>query len=881
MIAESEITRVKTGADIVAVAANYGLTLKQKGKDHFAKCPFHADTDASLSVSQAKGVYHCFSCNAKGNVIQLVEKLAGVGFAEAFEIVAGKDLALARPVAAPNNTQTTATPKAIQPVAITEASFDETEREGLLKDAFEHMAKAFDTVPDGRKYLASRGLVALDCVEVGYCTADFGTKLGDKVRASLQAVGLLNNRGLPHFADCVVFPLRSAEGKLRGFYGRRTKGSGKHFFLPGRRDGVFAVRRNHEKLIIAESVLDAASLTEASLAEHGLIEASFADVLALHGVNGWTPAHREFVERFGYKHVYLVLDGDPAGHEAAGRLAMLLRDMGCKTHVVDLPEGEDPNSYLLNADAAKLEWLKNELNSLEAKPSGGLVLTEDAGHLVALGSTLKYTISGLNGQSLEHMKVTLRVQPVNDVAQFFIDTVDLYSARHRDRVAEGASQELGVDASLIASNIKDLIRLLEEYRIASLSVKEKKVELTEGERAEALASLRSPTLIDDLLRDFEACGAVGEEKGKLLGYVGTVSRLLDKPLGVLIISRSGAGKTTLQESFCDFVPPEDLKQYTRLSKQSLFYGNEDSLKHKVLAVEEEEGASDAKYSIRTLQSGQRLSTCTTRTDPKSGRMVSEEYTVEGPVFIAISTTNPDALDHETRNRFVVMTIDESMQQTADIHSKVRQSYTLEGQERKSRRDSVLARCRNMQRLLRPVKVVNPYAPVLQYDTDRLQMRREFTKYMTLIQSIALLHQHQRPMKQASFGEYVEVVPSDIALANDLARTFFLNSVDELAPHTRGFAEVLSQFVKQNGGVATFSRKEVRDYSGWSDWNVRKCLDQLEELEYVRRATGKQGTQVSYEFVSDALEDAPKLGTLTDPACLDELLTQWNASKGDL
>jgi len=871
MIAEAEITRVKTGADIVAVAANYGLTLQLKGKDHFAKCPFHEDTDASLSVSQAKGVYHCFSCNAKGNVIQLVEKLAGVGFAEAFEIVAGKDLALSRPVVASNNTQTITTPKAAQPTAPMEISFDEGEREGLLKDAFEHMVKALDTVPDGRKYLAARGLVAFEGVEVGYCTADFGAKLGDKIRASLQAVGLLNSRGTPHFADCVVFPLRSVEGKLRGFYGRRTKGSGKHFFLPGRRDGVFAVRRNHEKLIIAESVLDAASLAEKG----------FADVLALHGVNGWTPAHREFVERFGYKHVYLVLDGDPAGHEAAGRLAMLLRDMGCKTHVVDLPEGEDPNSYLLNADAAKLEWLKNELDSLEAKPSGGLVLSEDAGYLVALGSTLKYTISGLNGQSLEHMKVTLRVQPVNDATRFFIDTVDLYSARHRERVADGASQELNVDVSLITSNIKDFIRLLEEHRIASLSVKEKKVELTEGERAEALASLRSPTLIDDLLRDFEACGAVGEEKGKLLGYVGTVSRLLDKPLGVLIISRSGAGKTTLQESFCDFVPPEDLKQYTRLSKQSLFYGDEDSLKHKVLAVEEEEGASDAKYSIRTLQSGQRLSTCTTRTDPKSGRMVSEEYIVEGPVFIAISTTNPDALDHETRNRFVVMTIDESKQQTADIHRNARQSYTLEGQERRSRRDSVLARCRNMQRLLRPVKVVNSYAPVLQYDTDRLQMRREFTKYMTLIQSIALLHQHQRPMKQASFGEYVEVVPSDIALANDLARTFFLNSVDELAPHTRGFAEVLSQFIKQNGGVATFSRKEVRDYSGWSDWNVRKCLDQLEELEYVRRATGKQGTQVSYEFVADALEDAPKLGALTDPACLDELLAQWNATKGDL
>ena len=174
-----------------------------------------------------------------------------------------------------------------------------------------------------------------------------------------------------------------------------------------------------------------------------------------------------------------------------------------------------------------------------------------------------------------------------------------------------------------------------------------------------------------------------------------------------------------------------------------------------------------------------------------------------------------------------------------------------------------------------MQVVIPYPPVLEYAADRLQMRREFKKYMTLIQSIALLHQHQREVKVASFGEYVEVKPSDVSLANDLVRAFFPYSVDELAPHTRRFASELARYVESSGGVASFNRKEIRDFTGWSDWHVRKCLDQLEDLEYVRRCSGRQGAQVVYEFVADASQDAPRLGELTDPAELDSLLGKWN------
>ena len=145
-----------------------------------------------------------------------------------------------------------------------------------------------------------------------------------------------------------------------------------------------------------------------------------------------------------------------------------------------------------------------------------------------------------------------------------------------------------------------------------------------------------------------------------------VSRLLSDPLAILILSRSGAGKTRLQDAVCKFVPPESVIQYTRLTGKSLFYKEENSLKHNVLAIEEDEGMQEAMYSIKTLISSQKLSVAATRTDAKTGKLSVDEYTVYGPVVVMVSTTNPNGLTDEEKRRFLILTIDESREQTKSI-----------------------------------------------------------------------------------------------------------------------------------------------------------------------------------------------------------------------
>lgn len=874
MIPEAKIQEVKQSADILALFRSYGLKTEKRGRDWFTSCPFHDDDTPSLSIDPERNIYHCLGCGAKGNIYQLVEQMEGKTFPEAFEKVSG---ITGLSINTMGNPKTSSIPKP------TATKYTPEELQQTLTAAYEQMRHAFVVSPHAQFYMKEkRGIDnALD-LDLGFCLTEFGRKLDLDTRNRLITLGILNEKGRPHFASCVVFPLRTPEGQLVGLYGRKTNHTGlagrsnpkpgSHYFLPGPRDGVYGIHDGESTSVyITESVIDAISLNQLGI----------TSVLALHGVNGFTPAHEGWLKAKHIQTIYMLLDGDAPGREAAARLKEQLKQKGYMCNIYELPEGEDPNSFFLSgksgqtlAAGGKPLKQKRTLKDLKALPghptvipSQELTIIRKGDEYIINGDGRTYTVKGLTGFGFDRIRVTIKVTLNSDPSRFHIDSLDLYGARARGVFIDGIVKELGGEPESIHIEVKLLITLLEKERlaIAGGEPETKRPTMTPAEKEEALTALKDRALIKNLLKDFEACGMIGEEKAKLLCYIGTVSCLLENPLGILIISRSGAGKTALQDAVCSFVPEEALIKYTRLTGQALFYKDENSLKHKVLAIEEEEGMEQAVYAIRTLQSSQRLCVATTRSDPKTGKLKTDEYTVEGPVFIMIATTNPDSLDHETRNRFILMTIDETNEQTERILNARRYKYTLEGRMLARNARDILKKYHNMQRLLRPIKVVNPYAQVLEYPFDRLQMRREFDKYMTLINAIALLHQHQRPVKTADRGgrpfEYIEVSPEDIALANKLVLEFFPYSLDELAPHTRKFCHEIRKYIEANGGDVSFTRKQLRDFTGWSDWPVRQALEQLVELGYLSR-TGVNGTATLYKLLVDATEEGRKKIFLT-------------------
>src|SRR5690348_4693819 len=176
-------------------------------------------------------------------------------------------------------------------------------------------------------------------------------------------------------------------------------------------------------------------------------------------------------------------------------------------------------------------------------------------------------------------------------------------------------------------------------------------------------------------------------------------------------------------------PAEERVQYSAMTGQALFYLAETDLRHKVLAIVEESGAERASYALKLLQSEGELTIASTGKDPKTGKLVTHGYRVEGPVQIFLTTTAVE-VDEELVNRALVLTVDEDRDQTRAIHDAQRRRRTLDGRLAQAQRDHVLTLHQHAQRLLAPVAVVNPYAPQLTFSDAQTRTRRDHEKYLT-------------------------------------------------------------------------------------------------------------------------------------------------------
>ncbi len=500
----------------------------------------------------------------------------------------------------------------------------------------------------------------------------------------------------------------------------------------------------------------------------------------------------------------------------------------------------------------------------------------------------RYRVRGwTKNLSFDQMRVNVLASTAKGM---FVDTFDLYAAKHRRAFTLQAAVELGVQENTIKKDLGRVLLKLEELQDqhiqATLKPKETVIGMTDEERAEALRLLKTPDLLDRIGADFDV---VGETTNKLVGYLAAVSRKLDTPLAVIIQSSSAAGKTALMEAVLAFVPPEEQVKFSAMTGQSLYYMGESNLKHKILAIVEEEGAQRASYALKLLQSEGELRIASTGKDMSSGRLVTQEYRVEGPMMLFLTTT-AIKVDEELLNRCMVLTVDEDREQTRAIHQRQRQRQTLQGLLAAKDRQRTLAVHRNAQRLLRPLLVANPYAEMLTFLDDKTRTRRDHMKYLTLIRAITLLHQYQRPSRtvehQGREVEYIEVTLEDIEAANRLANEVLGRSVDDLPPQTRRLLGLIDGMVTagcQRRSVERpdyrFSRKDVRRHTGWGHTQLKVHLKRLEELEYLLVHRGGRGQSFVYELLYDApAEDGQKfLARLID---VDRLRRQQAGLDGD-
>lgn len=907
-IPDQEIERLKREVSLVRLAEGRGVVLKRHGADLHGCCPFHDDKTPSLVISPAKNLWHCLgACQAGGSAIDWVMKAEGVSFRHAVELL--REGVTSAPSA--RVVKQSSVPKLPAPVA------PDADDQALLNQVIGYYHDTLKQSPEALAYLDRRGIRSIEAIErfklgfanrtLGLRLPDSNRKLGAELRGRLERLGLVRESGHEHFNGSLVIPILDERGDVTGVYGRKITpnlrpGTPLHLYLPGPHRGVWNVEvlASSKEIILCEALIDALTFWCAG----------YRNVTTSYGVEGFTDDHLAAFKRHGTQRVLIAYDRDDAGERASGKLAEKLIAEGIECWRIQFPKGMDANDYACKVQPAEKSlalvirsavWLgkgaapsrapaqadsfSSSLAAEEATkekaenpPEPPPAIAEPAASPVAAapepeppceakGSDVmltcgdrRYRVRGLEKNlSYDLLKVNLLASRGEGL---HVDTLDLYSARHRATFVTQAASELKVTEDVVKADLGRLLLKLEALQEQTIqqALKPKSLapQMPADERERALALLRDPKLTERLLTDFEACGVVGERINKLVGYLAATSRKLASPLAVVVRSSSAAGKSSLMEAVLALIPPEERIKYSAMTGQALFYMGEANLKHKILAIAEEEGAARASYALKLLQSEGELMIASTGKDPATGNLITQEYRVEGPVMIFFTTT-ADALDDELLNRCLVLAVDEGREQTQAIHVRQREKRTLEGLIAREDREHLVKLHQNAQRLLRPLAVLNPYARALTFPDAATRLRRDHEKYLTLIDTIALLHQHQREIRTMTRRgraiEYIEVTLADIALANELAHEVLGRSLDELPPQTRRLLQLLDAWVSGETRAKQirradfhFSRRSLRDALAFGDTQLKVHLARLTEMEYL--LAHRAGAGFSYELAYD-------------------------------
>lgn len=912
-IPDQEIERLKSEVSVQRLAEARGVALKRHGADLHGCCPWHDDKTPSLVISPAKNLWHCLgACQAGGSVIDWVMKAEGVSFRHAVELLREGAPTLSSP--AMRIVKQSTVPRLPAPVA------PDADDQALLNQVIGYYHDTLKQCPEALAYLEKRGIRSEEAIErfrLGFANRTLGLRLpdsnrkaGEEIRTRLQRLGLMRESGHEHFNGSLVIPVLDAENNVTEVYGRKvtrdtklTRGTPLHLYLPGPHRGVWNAEAlaSSNEIILCEALIDALTFWCAG----------YRNVTAAYGVEGFTDDHLAAFRKHGTQRVLIAYDRDDAGERAAGKLAERLIAESIECWRIQFPKGMDANDYALKVQPTAKSlgvvirsavWLgqgaapsrapANSVSSLAASvaakektepsfESPAPAIAEPAlpaspvapapepeppcevkgSDVVLTFGDRRYRVRGLEKNlAYDLLKVNLLAARGEGL---HVDTLDLYSARARGAFVAQAATELKVTEDVLKADLGRLLLKLEalqdEAIQKALKPKEPAVaQMPAEEREAALALLRDPQLMSRLLADFEVCGLIGERINKLVGYLAATSRKLASPLAVVVRSSSAAGKSSLMDAVLALIPPEERIKYSAMTGQSLFYMGETSLKHKILAIAEEEGAHRASYALKLLQSEGELTIASTGKDPATGNLVTQEYRVEGPVMIFFTTT-ADTLDDELLNRCLVLAVDEGREQTQAIHRRQREKRTLAGLLAREDREHLVRLHQNAQRLLRPLSVLNPYAPGLSFPDSATRLRRAHEQYLTLIDTVALLHQHQREVKTTTrrgrLIEYVEVTLDDIALANELAHDVLGRSLDELPPQTRRLLQLLDGWVGEQTKAQQlrrcdfrFSRRAVRDALSVGDTQLKVHLARLTEMEYL--IAHRAGAGFTYELAYD-------------------------------
>jgi DNA primase catalytic core len=855
------IDEIKITHDLASYISSKGIKLKKNGKDFFGLCPFHKDSKPSLIVDPRKQLWNCLgacSSNGKsgGDIITFVMKYESCNFREAVA-----KLAPARPITIHPDIRRK-TPALLS----------------LVIDAYH---RSFLESRSAQEYISSRGIdpALIKQYKAGYVDGSLLERVANDSAdwQLLKELGIITESGNELMRGCIVFPLTAFNQFPVNLYGRSLS-KDLHLYLPGPRRGLFNWNqaKNFEEIIFTESIIDALSF----------IQCGYLNVLPIYGTNGLIQEHIDFVVRFRSKEIILALDTDEAGKLAAEIIAKKFEPMHVPTRAIELP-AKDANELLQREGVQRFKLivddvLKKEISSVlveipkQPEPYGQ-VLTD--GEMIFQIEDRNYNIKGIPKKTFNRLRIAIKLA-IGEAN--YLDSVDLLSARNRAAFAGRCASTFDLPKPILEKDLYFILDAIESYqKKTDQPEKPQKIELNELEKKEALHFLQSADLLDQITADMVVLGYVGEEANKKLGYLASISRFLEEPLSIVILSQSGSGKSYMAEMLEMLTPAEDLKMFSRLTPQALYYMEKDALAHKFVIIEERSGSAEADYSIRSLQSKKRLILAVPIKDPSTGKIQTTVFEIFGPTAF-LETTTSSRINYENSTRCFEMYLDESAAQTEKIHQIQRFAKTWKGRTLQLQRQTLLSKHHNAQRLLRKLMVVIPYAEAIEFPASWLRTRRDHQRFLNLIEVIAFLHQYQKELKSdpKTGTHYIEADLRDYEIACKLAAEILPETLSDMK---RPVAELLASIESYVEGQAKqqrlekhevgFIRRAIREETGLPNHRIKDLFHELEELEYLEVEKSARGGSFLYRLTDR--KNVNKLsGLLSSEQLTKKLQQKW-------
>jgi hypothetical protein len=437
--------------------------------------------------------------------------------------------------------------------------------------------------------------------------------------------------------------------------------------------------------------------------------------------------------------------------------------------------------------------------------------TNNADSLVYQNEILKLTVlGGIKLEGLDRMRATLKIQLQNSSLPPVRHNLDLYNDNQLEKLVRKTAERLEIGTTVIAASLAELTEQLEKYRLQQIHLKESEYkvqakQLTDKERKEAEAFLKSPDLMQRTNEMIGKSGMIGEENNRLLMYLIFTSRKRQQPLHIVSLGASGTGKIHLQEKIGELIPEEDKIEITTLSENAFYYFGQRELKNKLILIEDLDGAENVLYPLRELQSKKRISKTIAHKNTK-GETRTIHLVVEGPVSVAGCTTR-EHIYEDNANRSFLIYLDESKEQDKKVMEYQRRASA--GKIDEAGEEKATGLLKNCQRLLQPVKVINPYAEQLNIPGEVLKPRRTNNHYLQFIEAVTYYHQYQREQKaDGETGEiYIETTLEDVAEANKLLKEILLRKSDELSGACRNYFEKLKLYLLGES-QKTFTNREL-------------------------------------------------------------------------